>query len=175
MDLVNDVALHKGISWRDNRTHWRDSEGYNLAKRSRMGGRLFPKSDERPDKPRKIEHIDRYTTAHIVYTDSAEDEILPANDLHEEPTAQPADDLYEIYGDQCYLAVYTQKPTATILVEDTASGWDDGLPLRIGMRKSVVLELGKSVVEIRNRKHRCRRGHRKTVTRQDIRNCDIRV
>jgi hypothetical protein len=184
MDLVKDVALLGGPSWRDNRTHWRDVESYDLAVGPRTGGRLFPKTDERPDKPRKPGQIDKCACAQSVFGEENHD--FDADYIEDtvprkvSPKVEP-DDLKAIYGKNCYLAVYADGKKRSIrqallarVDEGDECEWHDFVFTHIGTRKAVALK-GVSVQERKVQKRRPNYGWRKKTRTQDKRHCDIFV
>lgn len=174
MSLIRDVAQLNGPKWNDNRTHWRDLEGYDLAVGPKTGGRLFPKSDERPDKVRKLGQITRGEVASELYSfDAQEDGEAQRN---ASSMLVEDNDLKDVYGDKCYLAVYTTQPRRDLVLEDQLLEWFDFLPAFVGMRRSTAQKYGESVKELRLKKRRPPYGARKKHNwTQDKRWCDMHV
>jgi hypothetical protein len=185
MDLVTEVATACAPNWKDGRAHWRDVESYDLAVGPRTGGRLFPKTDERPDKPRREGQISRTECATIVFgqADDEEDDVAVGH----EPDlnmflAKSAEDLSEVYGSGCYLAVYNGGAIKTkaygrfeLHTDVDGPEWYDLLPKYAGLRKLIAVTSGRCVEHRRERKRYSRRGHTKHRTKQRFKGCDIFV
>jgi hypothetical protein len=185
MDLVTEMATVFAPNWKDGRTHWRDVESYDLAYGPMTGGRLFPKTDERPDKPRREGQISRTECAIVVFgqADDEEDDVPVGH----EPglnmfLAKSAEDLSEVYGSGCYLAVYNGGAIKTkaygrfdIHTDADEPEWYDLLPKYVGLRKLIAVTSGRCVEYRREHKRYSRRGHKKRWTKQDFKRCNIYV
>jgi hypothetical protein len=169
-DLVSDVATQVGPRWNDNRTHWRDIEGYDLAVGPLTGGRQYPKTNERPDKVRKLGQLTQQEVVRELFSSDEPEEDVFSSEVSSHESDEDSSDLNDIYGNNCYLAVYAYgRPKQEV------DEWHDLLPIRIGMRKAVTIHTGMSVKECRGRKRRARHGFRKTCTTQDKRVCNLYI
>lgn len=157
-DLLTVVTTQKGTDWRSEHVKWEELEGYDLAVGPKSG-RCFPAADESPTKPRKLGQISQYECTCEIYgvdTDAGN------ADTKTDSNTSESDDLSDVYGSKCYLAVRTITPKVS---QEEKPEWFEQLPFTIGMRKGTALKLRESVVDLRLRKRYPPYGTQKTRNR----------